>query len=97
MYLGKIVECSTTENIFYGNAFHPYTKALMGSVPILDKKLRRERILLTGNVPDPANPPGGCSFHPRCPYAKEICSQEEPELRDISGGHLVACHLVVSP
>lgn len=96
MYLGKIVECSTTETIFYGNAFHPYTKALLGSVPILDKKLRRERILLAGNVPDPANPPGGCSFHPRCPFAKEICSQEEPELRDINGGHLVACHLVVS-
>ena len=96
MYLGKIIECSTAENIFYGNAFHPYTKALIGSVPILDKKLKRERIPLTGNVPDPANPPEGCSFHPRCPFAIEICSQVEPELKDIGGKHLVACHLVAS-
>lgn len=96
MYLGKIIECSTAENIFYGNAVHPYTKALIGSVPILDKKLRRERIPMTGNVPDPANPPQGCSFHPRCPFAMEICSQVEPGLKEIGGQHLVACHLVSS-
>jgi len=97
MYLGKIVEYSTTETIFNGGALHPYTKALMFSIPIMDMKLRQKRIILTGNVPDPANPPSGCSFHPRCPFAKEICTHEGPELRVISGGHLVACHLVISP
>jgi oligopeptide transport system ATP-binding protein len=96
MYLGKIIECSTAENIFYGNAFHPYTKALIYSIPIVEKKLKRERIPLKGTIPDPANPPEGCSFHPRCPFAKEICLQVEPTLRDVRDKHLVACHLVES-
>ncbi len=94
MYLGRIVEYSAVEAIFTGGALHPYTKALLASVPIMDKNLRQGRIVLAGNVPDPANPPPGCSFHPRCPIAESICSQLDPELRDISNGHLVACHLV---
>ena len=94
MYLGKIIEHSSADDIFLGNALHPYTKALIGSVPILDKKLQRERIMLTGNVPDPANPPGGCCFHPRCRFAMNICEQTEPELKEFQENHMVACHLV---
>ena len=94
MYLGKVVELSTTEAIFYGAARHPYTQALLSSAPILDPELRRERIILRGNVPDPAHPPAGCTFHPRCPVAMEVCSRVEPTLVDVGDGHLVACHLV---
>ena len=93
MYLGRVVELSTTDGIFYG-AHHPYTEALLSSTPVLDPALRRERIILEGSVPSPANPPSGCRFHPRCPKVMPICSQVEPELEDIGGGHLVACHLV---
>ncbi len=93
MYLGRVVEMSTTDAIFY-RAKHPYTEALLSSTPILDLALRRERIILEGSVPSPANPPLGCRFHPRCPRAMDICSQVEPKLEDIGGGHLVACHLV---
>jgi oligopeptide/dipeptide ABC transporter ATP-binding protein len=94
MYLGKVVELDTTEHIFAGDAQHPYTKALLSSAPMVDVGARRERILLRGGVPDPANPPPGCAFHPRCPFAMEICSQVEPPLVDIGAGHWVACHLV---
>lgn len=93
MYLGKVVELSTTEAIF-ANAQHPYTQALLASAPSLDPEFRRERIILKGGVPDPADPPPGCSFHPRCPVAMEICSQEEPSPIEVGDGHLVACHLV---
>jgi oligopeptide/dipeptide ABC transporter ATP-binding protein len=93
MYLGKVVELSTTEAVF-SDALHPYTRALLASAPSLDPEFRRERIVLKGGVPNPANPPPGCSFHPRCPVAEEICSQTEPALRDVGDGHLVACHLV---
>jgi oligopeptide/dipeptide ABC transporter ATP-binding protein len=94
MYLGKVVELSTTEVIFSGEALHPYTKALLASAPILDPELRRERVVLKGSVPDPLNPPSGCSFHPRCPVDLAKCAEIEPGLSDIGNGHLVACHLV---
>jgi peptide/nickel transport system ATP-binding protein len=93
MYLGKVVELSSTEAIF-SDAQHPYTRALLASAPSLDPEFRRERIILKGGVPDPADPPPGCSFHPRCPEAMEICSQAEPTFVDLGDGHGVACHLV---
>jgi oligopeptide transport system ATP-binding protein len=95
MYLGKLVELSTTEDVFE-DAQHPYTQALLASAPSLDPEYRRERIILQGGVPDPANPPPGCSFHPRCPVGIEVCSRDEPAFIDIGGGHMVACHLVTS-
>ncbi len=94
MYLGKIVELSETAALFSGGARHPYTRALLASAPMLDPELRRERIVLQGGVPDPANPPPGCAFHPRCPGAEEACAQAAPALIDIGGGHLVACHRI---
>lgn len=93
MYLGKVVELNTTEAIF-SDAQHPYTRALLASAPSLDPEFRRERIILKGGVPDPADPPPGCGFHPRCPEAMEICSQAEPSPIEVGDGHLVACHLV---
>ena len=93
MYVGKIVELSTAEEIF-GQAYHPYTVALLSSTPIADPDSRRARIVLEGGVPSPVNPPSGCRFHPRCPKVNSICSQVEPELVDIGGGHLVACHRI---
>jgi oligopeptide/dipeptide ABC transporter ATP-binding protein len=93
MYLGKVVELNTTEGIFH-EAQHPYTQALLSAAPSLDPEYRRERIILAGNVPDPADPPPGCSFHPRCPMAMDICSHSEPALIDIGHGHQVACYLV---
>jgi len=93
MYLGKIVELTTAEDL-YSNPLHPYTKALLSAVPIPDPTLKRQRIVLEGDVPSPFNPPKGCRFHPRCSYAKPICKKEEPELIDIGKGHHVACHLV---
>lgn len=95
MYLGKVLELDTTEAIFE-DAKHPYTQALLASAPSLDPEYRRERIILQGGVPDPANPPPGCSFHPRCPVAIEVCSRDEPEFIDAGGGHMVACHLVTA-
>jgi peptide/nickel transport system ATP-binding protein len=94
MYLGKVVELSTTEAIFSAEARHPYTQALLSAAPMVEPSARRDRIILKGNVPDPADPPPGCPFHPRCPVAVGICSQVEPELKDIGGGHMVSCHLV---
>ncbi len=91
MYLGKVVELSTTEEIF-GQAYHPYTVALLSSTPLPDPDARLQRIILEGGVPSPVNPPPGCRFHPRCPKANSICSRSEPELVDIGGGHLLACH-----
>ncbi len=92
MYLGKIVELSSTSEL-YDNTQHPYTEALLSAVPIPDPTLKRQRIVLEGDVPSPFKPPVGCRFHPRCKYVKPICSQEEPELIDVNGGHYVACHL----
>jgi oligopeptide/dipeptide ABC transporter ATP-binding protein len=93
MYLGKVVELSATETIF-NDAQHPYTQALLASAPSLDPEFRRERIILKGGVPDPANPPPGCSFHPRCPLAEAVCSQVEPALVEVGKGHVAACHVV---
>jgi len=92
MYLGKVVELSTSEAIF-GGALHPYTEALLSSTPIPDPDAEKKRIILEGGVPSPINPPPGCRFHPRCSKVMSICSQVEPELVDVGDGHLVACHL----
>ncbi len=92
MYLGKVVEVSE-KNELYDNPLHPYTKALLSAIPIPDPEVKRERIILEGDVPTPINPPQGCRFHTRCRYAMPICSQEEPILKDVSSEHFVACHL----
>ena len=91
-YLGRIVEYGGANEIF-DKPLHPYTQALLSATPSLDRELRRQRVMLGGGVPDPANPPSGCVFHPRCPRASHACSHEEPQLTDVGGGHLVACHL----
>ncbi len=95
MYLGKIVELGTTEQLFE-DPLHPYTKALLAVIPIPDPTVKREEIILKGTVPSPENPPPGCRFHTRCPIVTNICKEEEPELREVGGGRLVACHLVKS-
>lgn len=92
MYLGKLVELADRIEL-YRNPQHPYTQALLSAIPVPNPKLRRERIILAGDVPSPLNPPSGCRFHPRCPVAIEVCSQVEPPLIDLGGGHLAACHL----
>jgi oligopeptide transport system ATP-binding protein len=91
MYLGQIVEIAGSDEI-YRNPCHPYTRALMSSIPIPDPELKREQIVLEGEVPSPANPPKGCRFHTRCRHRRAICSTEEPVFNDIGEGHLVACH-----
>lgn len=95
MYLGKIVELTDRASL-YENALHPYTKALLSAVPIPnpDTEDHRQRIILEGDVPSPASPPSGCNFRTRCYCSTDICAQQEPEWRDVGGGHWVACHLV---
>ncbi|MBQ6395305.1 MAG: ATP-binding cassette domain-containing protein [Atopobiaceae bacterium] len=93
MYLGKIVEVADSDDI-YGNPLHPYTQALIKAIPEPDPDLPQSDDLLTGDVPSPIDPPSGCRFHTRCPFAMDICSAEEPELRDMGDGHMCACHLV---
>jgi oligopeptide/dipeptide ABC transporter ATP-binding protein len=92
MYLGKIVELTTREELFR-NALHPYTQALMSAIPVPNPRLKRQRIILKGDVPSPLNPPAGCRFHPRCPVAIEKCSHEIPPLLEVSPEHWVACWL----
>lgn len=92
MYLGKIVELSDSEEL-YKNPLHPYTRVLLSAVPIPNPEMKRNRIILSGDIPSPIDPPSGCRFHTRCPIAVEKCKKEEPVLRDIGGGHMVACHL----
>jgi oligopeptide/dipeptide ABC transporter ATP-binding protein len=92
MYLGKIVEKSRTKELF-DHPLHPYTKALFSAALPGHPDITREEIILTGEVPSPINPPSGCRFHPRCPFAMPHCSEREPELKDVGGNHLVACHL----
>ena len=92
MYLGNIVELAASD-VLYENPHHPYTEALLSSVPTTDPEHKSKRIVLEGDVPSPADPPSGCKFHPRCRYAKDICSQQTPDWREISPDHWVACHL----
>lgn len=92
MYLGKIVETATKKELF-NNPKHPYTQALLSAIPIPDPKRRKRGGILMGDVPSPINPPSGCRFHTRCPYAKAICIEEEPTLETSENSHCVACHL----
>lgn len=93
MYLGTMMETAPRDELFK-NPLHPYTKALLSAVPIPIPKLKRERIVLKGDIPSPANPPAGCKFHTRCPFAVERCKSEVPEFRNVGSEHHVACHLV---
>jgi oligopeptide/dipeptide ABC transporter ATP-binding protein len=95
MYLGKIVELSSAEAL-YSNTLHPYSQALLSAQPVPDPAVEktRARIILTGDVPTPLNPPSGCSFHPRCFMAKKECSEAVPELKDVGNGHFCACHCI---
>jgi oligopeptide/dipeptide ABC transporter ATP-binding protein len=91
MYVGKIVEMAPTEQLFLAPK-HPYTAALMSAVPVADPRIRSGMTPLQGEVPSPANPPSGCYFHPRCPYAVEICASTPPALEEVAPGRLVSCH-----
>lgn len=93
MYLGKIIELAETSE-FLHNSLHPYTQALIASIPIPDPKLRKDRKGIEGEVPSPVNPPKGCRFHPRCTHAMDVCRTKEPPLVNVGGGHMVACHLM---
>jgi len=93
MYVGKIVELADRDAL-YQNPLHPYTQALLSAIPIPDPQSRRQRIVLTGDIPSPVNPPSGCRFHTRCPVAFARCSVEEPPLREYVPGHFAACHWV---
>jgi oligopeptide/dipeptide ABC transporter ATP-binding protein len=90
MYLGKMVELTERDELFR-HPMHPYTVALMSAIPVPDPTFKRKRIILKGDVPSPLNPPSGCRFHPRCPIAIEICSQQEPEFKEMYHSHWVAC------
>ncbi len=95
MYLGTMVEFSLKEKL-YANPIHPYSKALLSAVPVPDPTVKKERVILQGDIPSPANPPSGCKFHTRCPYKMEICTKKNPEFIEVEEGHFVACHLVNS-
>lgn len=92
MYLGNIVERASKEELFR-NPMHPYTQALLSAVPVPDPDRKMKRIVLKGDIPSPANPPKGCKFHTRCPYAMPVCAEKEPIYKDYGNGHYTACHL----
>jgi oligopeptide/dipeptide ABC transporter ATP-binding protein len=92
MYLGKIVEIAPRKSIF-SRPLHPYTEALLDAVPVPDPTVRRQRRVLSGDVPSPMNPPSGCHFHTRCPYAEARCRVDEPPLQEVQPGQWAACHL----
>lgn len=93
MYLGQIVETADAEEL-YANPVHPYTEALFSANPLPDPEIKKKRIILEGDVPNPLNVPSGCPFHTRCRYAKEICSVQRPKLKENGDGHFAACHLI---
>ena len=92
MYLGHIVELAESEELF-AHRLHPYTQALTSAIPIPDPHLQQHRIVLQGNVPNPADPPKGCPFHERCEHCMEICKTEKPQFKEVCPGHFVSCHL----
>ncbi|MCG7436947.1 ABC transporter ATP-binding protein [Lysinibacillus fusiformis] len=92
MYLGKLVELTASEGL-YAEPLHPYTQALLSSVPVPDPTFEREQIIITGDIPSASNPPSGCTFHTRCPFKMEQCSQVVPKMQEVKPGHYVACHL----
>lgn len=92
MYLGKLVELTASEDL-YAEPLHPYTQALLSSVPVPDPTFEREQIIITGDIPSASNPPSGCTFHTRCPFKMEQCSQVVPKMQEVKPGHYVACHL----
>jgi peptide/nickel transport system ATP-binding protein len=91
MYVGKVAEMASAEEL-YSQPLHPYTEALLSSVPVADPLHKSERIVMQGEVADPSNPPSGCYFHPRCRYAQEVCKLKTPEFRELKPDHWVACH-----
>jgi oligopeptide/dipeptide ABC transporter ATP-binding protein len=95
MYLGKLMELASGIEIS-SNPLHPYTQALMSAVPVPDPFVeeQRQRIILEGDIPSPAHPPTGCNFNTRCPIAKEICHEADPEFREVRPGHFAACHFI---
>src|SRR5207253_10119407 len=92
MYLGRTVEIADKRSLF-ASPQHPYTVALLSAVPVPDPKIARKRIILSGDVPSPLNPPAGCRFHTRCPYAFDRCRIEVPAMKEVAPGHFAACHL----
>jgi peptide/nickel transport system ATP-binding protein len=92
MYLGKIVELAASDEL-YTHPAHPYSEALMSAIPVANPHVVMNPMLLEGEIPDPSNPPSGCTFHPRCPYAQDVCRNEAPVLRECNSGHYVSCHL----
>ena len=92
MYLGKLLELADDKNL-YSDPKHPYTQALLSAIPVPDPKIKKNRIILNGDVPSPINPPKGCRFHTRCFKCMDICKEKEPLLKNLDNGHQVACHL----